>query len=71
MWRAINDDGTLTYSFSEAISVSHPGFVVRLIGGSIFFIGMLLMAWNVWKTIRSAKPAEAAAAARFSVEGAH
>jgi cytochrome c oxidase cbb3-type subunit 1 len=71
MWRAINDDGTLTYSFAEAISVSHPGFVVRLIGGSIFFVGMLLMAWNVWKTIAQAKPADAEAAARFSVEGAH
>jgi len=71
MWRAINDDGTLTYSFAEAIDVSHPGFIVRLIGGAIFFAGMLLMAWNVWKTIKSAKPAEAEQAARFTVEGAH
>lgn len=71
MWRAINDDGTLTYTFQEAIELSHPGFVVRLIGGTIFFVGMLLMAWNVWKTIRSADPAEAAAANRFTVEGAH
>ncbi|HZJ95626.1 MAG TPA: cytochrome-c oxidase, cbb3-type subunit I [Thiopseudomonas sp.] len=71
MWRAINDDGTLTYSFAEAINVSHPGFIVRLIGGGIFFVGMLLMAWNVWKTIKSAQPAEAEKAARFTVEGAH
>ena len=71
MWRAINDDGTLTYSFAEAINVSHPGFIVRLIGGAIFFVGMLLMAWNVWKTIKSAQPAEAEKAARFTVEGAH
>ena len=71
MWRAINDDGTLTYTFQEAIDLSHPGFIVRLIGGSIFFAGMLLMAWNVWKTIRSADPAKAAIANRFTVEGAH
>ncbi|MGI6407121.1 MAG: cytochrome-c oxidase, cbb3-type subunit I [Gammaproteobacteria bacterium] len=71
MWRAVNDDGTLTYTFQEAINLSHPGFVVRLIGGSIFFAGMLLMAFNVWKTIRSADPAKAAVANRFTVEGAH
>ena len=29
MWRAINDDGTLTYSFVESLQASHPGFVVR------------------------------------------
>jgi len=54
MWRAINDDGTLTYSFAESVEASFPGYVVRLIGGTIFFLGMLLMAYNVWKTIESA-----------------
>jgi len=54
MWRAINDDGTLTYSFAESVEASFPGYVVRLIGGTIFFIGMLLMAYNVWKTIATA-----------------
>ena len=44
----------------------------RLIGGAIFFSGMLLMAWNVWQTVRQAKTAEMQAAAQFSVvEGAH
>ncbi len=32
MWRAINDDGTLTYSFVEALEASHPGFMVRVAG---------------------------------------
>jgi cytochrome c oxidase cbb3-type subunit 1 len=54
MWRAINDDGTLTYSFAESVEASFPGYVVRLIGGTIFFLGMLLMAYNVWKTIQEA-----------------
>ncbi len=52
MWRAVNADGTLTYSFVEALQASHPGYVVRLIGGSTFASGMLLMAYNTWKTIR-------------------
>jgi cytochrome c oxidase cbb3-type subunit 1 len=71
MWRAVNEDGTLTYSFVEALEASHPGFVVRVIGGGIFFVGMLVMAWNVWQTVRDTKAAEMEAAAQFSVEGAH
>ncbi|HSC74651.1 MAG TPA: cytochrome-c oxidase, cbb3-type subunit I [Pseudomonadales bacterium] len=52
MWRAYNSDGTLTYSFVESVSASYPGYVVRLCGGFIFFSGMLIMAFNVWKTTR-------------------
>ena len=63
MWRAVNQDGTLTYSFVEALEASHPGFVVRLIGGACFLGGMLLMAFNVWRTLRQAAPADRRAAA--------
>ncbi|QJD58289.1 cytochrome-c oxidase, cbb3-type subunit I [Pseudomonas sp. gcc21] len=58
MWRAVNVDGTLTYSFVEALSASHPGYVVRLIGGGTFAAGMLLMAVNCWLTIRQPKSAQ-------------
>ncbi|MDY0936454.1 cytochrome-c oxidase, cbb3-type subunit I [Pseudomonas viridiflava] len=71
MWRAINTDGTLTYSFVEAMQASHPGYVVRFIGGAIFTSGMFLMVWNVWRTVRASSPAEAEAAARITVVGAH
>ncbi len=37
MWRAYNQDGTLTYSFVESVEASYPGYVVRVIGGAIFF----------------------------------
>jgi cytochrome c oxidase cbb3-type subunit 1 len=50
MWRAVNDDGTLTYSFAESVEAAYPGYVVRFVGGFIFFTGMLVMAYNVWKT---------------------
>jgi len=50
MWRAYNADGTLTYSFVESVQASYPGYVVRVIGGGIFFAGMLVMAYNVYKT---------------------
>ena len=50
MWRAVNSDGTLTYSFIESVEASYAGYVVRFIGGAIFLAGMLVMAWNIWKT---------------------
>ena len=59
MWRAVNDDGTLTYSFIESVEAMHPFYVIRLLGGMLFFAGMVVMAWNLWKTVRGAQPAEA------------
>ena len=53
MWAATNTDGTLTYSFIESVEASYPGYWVRAVGGLMFLVGMLLMAWNVWKTIAS------------------
>ncbi|MCB1688376.1 MAG: cytochrome-c oxidase, cbb3-type subunit I [Halioglobus sp.] len=52
MWRAYNQDGTLTYSFVESVAASYPGYVVRFLGGAIFFSGMLVMAYNVYMTSR-------------------
>jgi cytochrome c oxidase cbb3-type subunit 1 len=60
MWRAVNDDGTLTYTFVESVKATHPYYVVRLIGGLIFLSGMLVMAYNVWKTIHTAGEPESA-----------
>ncbi len=60
MWRAVNEDGTLTYSFVEALEASHPGYVVRALGGAFFLAGMLLMAYNVWQTVRKGSTAPVA-----------
>jgi len=58
MWRAINADGTLTYSFIESVERTYPFYYVRLLGGVLFLSGMLLMLYNVLKTIAGTKPAE-------------
>ena len=63
MWRAYNQDGTLTYSFVESVSASYPGYVVRVLGGGIFFAGMLVMAYNVYMTTRKDEALGPAAAA--------
>ena len=60
MWRAVNDDGTLTYTFVEAVKATHPYYVMRLLGGVLYLSGMLVMAWNVYKTVTQGKAAEAA-----------
>ena len=51
MWRATEADGTLTYSFVEGVKASYPFYTIRLLGGTLYFLGMVLMAYNVFKTI--------------------
>jgi len=60
MWRAINNDGTLTYSFVESVQAMHPFYIVRAGGGFLFLVGMLIMAYNLTKTIMQGKVAVAA-----------
>jgi len=57
MWRAFNADGTLTYTFVESVKATQPFYLVRMIGGALFLIGMLIMAYNTWRTVRGQKPA--------------
>jgi len=60
MWRAVEPDGTLTYSFVESVKASYPYYYVRLFGGLLYLSGMLIMAWNVAKTALGGKPASVA-----------
>jgi cytochrome c oxidase cbb3-type subunit 1 len=55
MWRAVNADGTLTYSFVESLEASYPFYFVRFIGGVFFLTGMFIMAYNVIKTVKAPK----------------
>jgi len=50
MWRATNPDGTLTYTFVESLSATYPYYLARLFGGLFALSGMLIMAWNVYRT---------------------
>jgi cytochrome c oxidase cbb3-type subunit 1 len=55
MWRAINPDGTLVYTFVESVKATYPFYVIRLLGGLLYLGGMLIMAWNTVMTIRAGK----------------
>ncbi len=59
MWRAVNEDGTLTYSFVESLEAMYPFYFVRFLGGALFLFGMLVMAYNVVKTVSGARPVDA------------
>ena len=56
MWRATEPDGSLTYSFVESVKATYPFYAIRLLGGTIYLGGMILMAYNVFKTVVGAHP---------------
>ncbi|MDY7538307.1 cytochrome-c oxidase, cbb3-type subunit I [Undibacterium sp. RTI2.1] len=56
MWRAVNPDGTLTYTFVESVKATYPYYVVRFSGGLLYLSGMLMMAFNVFMTMRDSQP---------------
>ncbi|MFZ9646601.1 MAG: cytochrome C oxidase Cbb3, partial [Fluviibacter sp.] len=55
MWRAVNADGTLTYSFIESVKASYPFWAIRVLGGVMFLGGMILMLFNIVKTMQGAR----------------
>jgi cytochrome c oxidase cbb3-type subunit 1 len=59
MWRAINADGTLTYTFVESVKAKTPYYMIRALGGLLYLSGMTIMLWNVIKTAQNGKAAVA------------
>jgi len=59
MWRSVNADGTLAYSFVESVKVSYPFWGIRLMGGVLFLAGMLIMAYNMFKTMAGGRAEDA------------
>ncbi|BAQ49270.1 MULTISPECIES: cytochrome-c oxidase, cbb3-type subunit I [Methylobacterium] len=51
MWRAYNALGFLEYSFVETVEAMQPYYLVRALGGVLFLIGALIMAYNLAMTI--------------------
>ena len=52
MWREYDEQGFLVNSFVESVSAIHPEYVMRVLGGGLYLIGGLVMAYNVYRTIR-------------------
>ena len=63
MWRDYDEFGTLTYTFVESVAAMHPFYVMRAIGGMIFWAGGAIMLYNVVMTVRQANARRAVNAA--------
>ncbi|MEJ2414453.1 MAG: cytochrome-c oxidase, cbb3-type subunit I, partial [Sulfurimonas sp.] len=57
MWRAHDEFGNLAYSFIDTVTVLHPYYTIRAVGGTLYLIGFLMFAYNIYKTM-SARPVE-------------
>jgi heme/copper-type cytochrome/quinol oxidase subunit 1 len=54
MWRAFEPDGRLTYpDFIETVVTLVPMYWVRALGGALYIAGMLMFAYNVYRTWKS------------------
>jgi cytochrome c oxidase cbb3-type subunit I len=63
MWRAYTPVGFLEYSFIETVEAMHPFYVIRALGGSLFLVGALIMAYNLWMTVRHGEATSASPSA--------
>ncbi|HTJ82432.1 MAG TPA: cytochrome-c oxidase, cbb3-type subunit II, partial [Polyangiaceae bacterium] len=71
MWRATDAGGTLTYpSFVETVVALKPLYWIRLVGGLLYLVGMLMMTVNLWKTARSGKAVDGEAEVIVPIEAA-
>ncbi len=62
MWRATTADGSLQYPiFVETLAALKPMYWMRLIGGTAYLVGMIVMAYNLVRTARSGKAVNATA----------
>ncbi|MEO1745421.1 MAG: cbb3-type cytochrome c oxidase subunit I, partial [Pseudomonadota bacterium] len=52
MWREYDDQGFLVYSFVESVAAMHPYYVMRVLGGVLYLAGSIVMAYNIYMTIR-------------------
>ena len=52
MWREYDEQGFLIYSFAESVAAMHPYYVMRAFGGALYLSGVVIMAWNIFMTIR-------------------
>jgi cytochrome c oxidase cbb3-type subunit I/II len=54
MWKQFNPDGTLVYgNFLETVEQIIPMYWMRAIGGTMYIIGMLILVYNIIKTVKS------------------
>jgi cytochrome c oxidase cbb3-type subunit I/II len=71
MWKQFTPLGVLQYpNFLETVLQIVPMYIIRIIGGSLYFVGVIVMVYNLVKTAKQGsfakeEPAEAPALEKF------
>ena len=55
MWRAESEGGGLMYTFIETVTALKPMYWTRLVGGTLYLVGFIMLAYNLVKTARAGK----------------
>jgi cytochrome c oxidase cbb3-type subunit I/II len=82
MWKQFNPDGTLVYgNFLETVTQIMPMYMMRAFGGTLYFVGFVLLAYNIYKTAKAgsavqdelaeAMPLKQISSSRIAGEGLH
>ncbi len=58
MWRATDEYGNLAYSFIDTVTVLHPYYTIRAVGGLLYLIGVFMWAFNIYKTYAAGRVLE-------------
>ena len=52
LWLAMDDLGELRFGFRDIMASMAPYYALRLVAGIVFLTGAVLMAWNLFLTVR-------------------
>ncbi|MFE3836678.1 cytochrome-c oxidase, cbb3-type subunit I [Pseudogemmobacter sonorensis] len=53
MWREVDANGFLVNAFADTVAAKFPMNLVRALGGGMYLVGALIMAWNLYMTVRA------------------
>jgi len=66
--RAFDDYGNLLYTFVESVSFLYMPYVVRALGGALFMVGAVIMAYNFYMTARQGRREQAELEAKLAAK---
>ncbi len=52
MWKQFTEAGQLKYNFLETVTYLKPFYAMRALGGTLFLIGVFIMFYNIYKTVK-------------------
>ena len=58
MWRATDQYGNLAHSFIDTVTALNLFYTIRGVGGSLFLVGAIIWAFNIFMTFKSGKVLE-------------